>query len=94
MSPHATILKKMEDEVFKRILKQLSDIKTATLSDKKLLELTKKPLLDINDVAQLFNRRSQTIHLWRRKGIIEGIPINGRWFYTWEAIAETLNRKH
>lgn len=86
-------LNTMNDETLKVIMKHLSEIKTSATTQQKLLEMTKKAVLDTSDVAYLFNRTVATIHLWRKKGLISAKEINGRHFYTWESIYELLNDK-
>lgn len=91
MPVHALKLNMMNDKDMEKILQQLAALKDSALTQKKLLELTKKAILDTNDVAYLFNRRPQTIHEWRRNKQIFGTKINGRWFYSWKNIADLLN---
>jgi hypothetical protein len=83
----------MEEESMKLILRHLKEIKASSVTQKKLLELTKKTVLDTTDVALIFNRSNQTIHIWRRKKEIAYKRINGRYFYTWDSILALFNEQ-
>lgn len=53
-----------------------------------------EPLLTIEEAAAYFGRSRQTIHEWKRKGIIPFHRISGRIYFKQSELAQSLRKVH